>query len=128
MIDYNDSNQRTIAEFDWPFHSALDAHNLWVKLGQCIPWDGLAQGYHKSLSSKRGRPAKDARLVIGAVIIKHKLGLSDRETVSQIKRIRTYNTLSGLSVIKDQLRLYPRCWLKYANVWGIWLLPRKRYR
>ncbi len=85
MIDYNDSNQRTIAEFDWPFHSALDAHNLWVKLGQCIPWDGLAQGYHKSLSSKRGRPAKDARLVIGAVIIKHKLGLSDRETVSQIQ-------------------------------------------
>ena len=32
-----------------------------------------------------GRPSKDARLVIGAVIIKHKLNLSDRETVAQIQ-------------------------------------------
>ena len=31
-----------------------------------------------------GRPAKDSRLVIGAVIIKHKLKHSDEETVAQI--------------------------------------------
>jgi IS5 family transposase len=33
----------------------------------------------------QGRPTKDARLVIGAVIIKHKLCLSDEETVAQIQ-------------------------------------------
>jgi hypothetical protein len=33
----------------------------------------------------QGRPTKDAQLVIGAVIIKHKLCLSDEETVAQIQ-------------------------------------------
>jgi transposase, IS5 family len=37
------------------------------------------------MSAKRGRPAKNARLVIGAVIIKHKLNLSGEETVLQIQ-------------------------------------------
>jgi len=32
-----------------------------------------------------GPPAKDARIVIGAVIIKHKLSISDEETVEQIR-------------------------------------------
>jgi hypothetical protein len=56
-----------------------------VKLSDCIPWDELAEGYYAGLSDTRGRPTKDARLVIGAVIIKHKLCLSDRETVAQIQ-------------------------------------------
>jgi len=54
-------------------------------MGDCIPWDELAEGYYQGLSNKQGRPTKDARLVIGAVIIKHKLCLSDRETVCQIQ-------------------------------------------
>jgi IS5 family transposase len=33
----------------------------------------------------QGHPAKNARLVIGAVIIKHELCLSDEETVCQIQ-------------------------------------------
>ena len=37
------------------------------------------------MSKNKGRPGKDARLVIGAVIIKHKLCLSDEETVAQIQ-------------------------------------------
>lgn len=45
----------------------------------------MAEAYYQSLSNRQGRPTKDARLVIGAVIIKHKLCLSDRETVAQIQ-------------------------------------------
>ncbi len=85
MIRYRSQKQLTLAEFDWPFQVALDEHNRWVKLSECIPWDELAQGYYQGLCDTQGRPTKDARLVIGAVIIKHKLGLSDRETVSQIQ-------------------------------------------
>jgi transposase, IS5 family len=85
MIRTSSSKQLTIAEFDWPFETALDKNNRWVKLSQCIPWDELAESYYQGLSSERGRPAKDARLVIGAVIIKHKLCLSDVETVQQIQ-------------------------------------------
>jgi IS5 family transposase len=79
------AKQLTIAEFDWPFETALDKNNRWVKLSECIPWDELAESYYQGLSADRGRPLKDARLMIGAVIIKHKLCLSDVETVLQIQ-------------------------------------------
>ena len=85
MIRYHSQKQLPLAEFDWPFQTALDENNRWVKLSQCIPWDALAEGYYQGLSLKQGRPTKDARLVIGAVIIKHKLCLSDEESVAQIQ-------------------------------------------
>ena len=85
MIRSHSHNQLTLAEFDWPFQVALDEKNRWVKMSQLIPWDALAEGYYQNLSTTQGRPAKDARLVIGAVIIKHKLCLSDEETVCQIQ-------------------------------------------
>lgn len=37
------------------------------------------------MSSAQGRPGKDACLVIGSVITKHKLNLNDKETVLKIK-------------------------------------------
>ncbi len=85
MIRYQSHKQLTLSEFDWPFQTVLDENNRWVKLSKCIRWDELAQAYYEGLSAKRGRPMKDARLVIGAVIIKHRLCLSDRETVAQIQ-------------------------------------------
>ena len=85
MIRITSSKQLTIAEFDWPFDTALDKHNRWVKLSECIPWDELAESYYQGFAADRGRPMKEARLVIGAVIIKHKLCLSDVETVQQIQ-------------------------------------------
>jgi hypothetical protein len=85
MIRYQSHRQLSLAEFDWPFQTALDEANRWVKISQCIPWDELAEAYYEGLSVSQGRPTKDARLVIGAVIIKHKLCLSDRETVAQIQ-------------------------------------------
>ena len=85
MIRYRSHKQLSLEEFDWPFQTALDKDNRWVKLSECIPWDELAERYYQGLSNTQGRPTKDARLVIGAVIIKHKLCLSDRETVAQIQ-------------------------------------------
>ncbi|MCK9608686.1 MAG: IS5 family transposase [Methylomonas sp.] len=85
MIRTTSSKQLTIAEFDWPFDTALDKHNRWVTLSECIPWDELAESYYQGFAADRGRPMKEARLVIGAVIIKHKLCLSDVETVQQIQ-------------------------------------------
>ncbi|PTN08423.1 transposase [Nitrosomonas aestuarii] len=63
----------------------LDPDNRRVKLSDCIPWDELAESYHKMLSLRLDRPIKDTRIVIGAVIIKHKLSVSDDETVEQIR-------------------------------------------
>ena len=97
MIRYCSSKQLTIPEFDWPFQTDLDENNRWVRMSQCIPWDELAEGYYQGLSSQIGRPAKDARLVIGAVIIKHKLCLSDAETVQQIQENPYMQYFVGLS-------------------------------
>ena len=85
MIRYRSEKQPTLDGFETPFQTALDPNNRWVKLSRCIPWDELAEGCYAGLSSSQGRPAKDARPVIGAVIIKHKLCLSDEETVLQIQ-------------------------------------------
>jgi len=85
MIRYRSQKQLTLKGFKTPFETELDANNRWVKLSECIPWDELAEGYYQGLCATQGRPTKDARLVIGAVIIKHKLCLSDEETVQQIR-------------------------------------------
>jgi len=86
MIRESNGNQLTLAEFDWPFLEPLDEDNRWVKLGDMIPWEALSVPYLKNFPNTiQGRPAKPARLVIGALIIKHKLVLSDRETVDQIR-------------------------------------------
>lgn len=85
MIRSQSSKQLSLKAFDWPFQTVLDDNNRWVKLSQCIPWDELAEAYYQGLSVSQGRPVKDARLVIGAVIVKHKLCLSDRETVAQLQ-------------------------------------------
>jgi IS5 family transposase len=71
MIRIHSQKQMTLEGFETPFERAMDKNNRWVKLGECIPWDALAEAYYQSFTTKMGRPAKDARLVIGAVIIKH---------------------------------------------------------
>ncbi|HED39418.1 MAG TPA: hypothetical protein ENJ13_03200 [Chromatiales bacterium] len=70
----------------------------------CIPWGALVEGYYQSLSGTQGRPSKDARLVIGAVIIKYKLCLFD-EWIDCCSIIGWHNTQStaGLSVSNDSV-------------------------
>lgn len=67
-----------------------------------IPWDDLAVCYYKIMDSEKGRPGKDARLVIGALIIKHKLTLSDEETVMQIQENPYLQYFVGFSRYKDE--------------------------
>lgn len=85
MIRYKSEKQSTLDGFQTFFERALDGENRWAKLAKLMPWDEMADGYYRSMAAGMGRPAKDARLVIGAVIIKHKLCLSDEETIEQIR-------------------------------------------
>ncbi len=56
-----------------------------MKLGNTLPWDSLASIYYRSMSSDIGAPAIDARIMIKAMIIKHKLKFDDRETFETIR-------------------------------------------
>ena len=42
--------------------------------------------YAINFSVERGAPALNFRMALGALMIKEKLGISDRETVEQIKK------------------------------------------
>jgi len=85
MIREMSERQLSLQEFIHPFGCDLNPENRWVKLAEVIPWDALSIPYRERMSASQGRPAKPARLVIGALIIKHKLNLSDEETVRQIQ-------------------------------------------
>ena len=85
MIKYTSTKQLCIEEFKTPFYHGLDKNNRWAKLASQIPWDEFARIYSKSLCEDFGRPSLDARIVIGALIIKHIKGLSDEETIEEIK-------------------------------------------
>jgi IS5 family transposase len=102
MIRYTSEKQIPLEGFVLPFGGRLNPENRWVKLGQRIPWDELAQGYYKQMSAGHGRPAKNARLVIGAVIIKHKMNLSDEETVLQIQENPYLQYFVGLPKYQDE--------------------------
>ena len=97
MIRYKSNNQLTIEEFKAPFEIKLDKENRWAKLAALIPWDELADIYYRGLSKKMGPPAIDARIVIGALIVKHKLGLDDRETIETIRENPYIQFFLGLS-------------------------------
>ena len=64
---------------------SLDPTNRWYKLAQAMPWDEIERVYNQSLDNKHcGGGNKSARMVIGALIIKHKMNLSDEETIQAI--------------------------------------------
>jgi len=84
MIKYTPSSQLTLEAFKHPFTKELKKDNRWVKLAELVPWDDLAGIYAKNMNADAGRLSVDIRMVIGALIIKHKLKLSDRDTVDMI--------------------------------------------
>jgi IS5 family transposase len=82
---YISPNQLTIPGFETPFEQQLTKNNRWVRLGELIPWDEVVGQYDKLFQSEEGKPPINGRVVLGAVIIKHMLNLTDRETINQIQ-------------------------------------------
>ena len=97
MIRYTPQSQLTLEGFETPFLQHLDKDNRWVKLANSIPWDKLANIYYRKMNSDFGAPSLSARMVIGAVIIKHMLNIDDREVVAQIQENMYLQYLVGLS-------------------------------
>ena len=67
------------------FGSTLDAENRWAIFSILIPWEELEQAYAPQFNPTTGAPVKPARLAFGALFIKQRLGLTDEETVEQIR-------------------------------------------
>jgi hypothetical protein len=68
-----------------PFGGTLDPDNRWVVFSALMPWEELEETYAPQFSPTTGAPAKSVRLAFGALFIKQRLGLTDEETVEQIR-------------------------------------------
>lgn len=102
MIRYHSNRQLKFEFYESPFAGQLDSTNRWVELAESLPWEELSRIYHRSLSHDQGAPSKPARQVIGAVIIKHKLKLNDREVVAQIQENPYLQYFVGLEKFTHQ--------------------------
>ena len=107
MIKYTPTNQLTLEVFSHPFENELSPDNRWVKLSKVVPWDELAGVYAKQLDRNSGRESIDIRMVIGAIIVKHKLGLDDRGTVEMISENIYLQYFCGLSSFQTQIPFHP---------------------
>lgn len=67
----------------FPFGGRLNENNRWLRVMGLIPWEKLEKEYSKYFS-EMGRPATDARLIIGLILLKHMTGLSDRSVVEEV--------------------------------------------
>lgn len=88
------------------FRSSLDSlskSNRWVQLGDTLPWPDIERLYnHRLNNGKRGAGNKPARMIIGALLIKHKMNLSDEETILAIQENPYMQYFVGLSEFTDK--------------------------
>ena len=96
---YRQTNQDKLTpeNFELPFLVKLNPENRWIIMAQLIPWSEFEQEYAEKFSEKMGAPAKPFRMALGALIIKEIRGISDRETVEQIKENPYLQYFIGMS-------------------------------
>ena len=85
MYRSSSRGQLEFPNFYLPFSGHLDPDNRWIVLARLIPWKLAEEIYLKSLCDDFGVPALPARVALGALLIKERLGLTDRETVEAIQ-------------------------------------------
>ena len=102
MYRKKNTHQLQFEDFHLPFGGKLRSDNRWVVLAKQIPWYHIEQVYCANFSeSKAGCPAKSARIALGALIIKERLGTTDRETVLQIAENPYLQYFLGFSEYRD---------------------------
>lgn len=97
------TGQLEFENFYLPFGGKLRSDNRWVILAKKIPWDIIEQRYAANFKgSTTGKPAKSARVALGALIIKERLGTSDIETVEQIRENPYLQYFLGFGRYRDK--------------------------
>jgi hypothetical protein len=86
MYRQNETEVVTTENPELKFEGKLAKDNRWVIMSELIPWQEFEEEYAKNFSETgMGAPAKPFRIALGSLIIKERLGISDRETVEQIR-------------------------------------------
>jgi IS5 family transposase len=83
---YFSTRQLTFVSIESPFSQNLRADNRWVQLAANIPWDDIVKVYTRQMKNNRtGASNINPRVVIGSLMVKHILNLSDRDTILAIQ-------------------------------------------
>ena len=102
MYRQTSPGQLSFENFYLPFGGKLSGKNRWVKLAAMMPWERFESSYAAQFSKGEGAPAKPFRMALGALIIKERLGVSDGETVEQVRENPYLQYFLGLSEYSDQ--------------------------
>ncbi len=102
MYRFSEQPDLTPENFELTPGSKLSADNRWVIMASLIPWSEFEEAYAKLFDLEKGAPAKSFRLALGTLIIKEKLGISDRETVEQIKENPYLQYFIGLNSYQQE--------------------------
>ena len=84
------------SDFELPFEGRFSADNR-------FPWSEFEEDYAENFPTEMGAPAKSFRMALGALIIKEKRGISDRETVEQIRENPYLQYFIGQSTYSNKL-------------------------
>ena len=85
MYKKDSGHQISFYDFNQSCGMQLDTSNEWIILAERIPWDACEEMYAEMFPSKTGHPALPVRVALGALIIKQRKHLSDRDLVKEIK-------------------------------------------
>jgi len=102
MYRFEEQSQVSSENFELPFEGKLSEDNRWVIMASLIPWSDFEEEYASIFTEEIGAPAKSFRMALGALIIKEKLGISDRETVEQIKENPYLQYFIGISSYRNE--------------------------
>ena len=109
-------NQLAFEDFYLPFGGKLRSNNRWVLLAQMVPWETAEILYKKQFAqSGQGAPAKPARVALGALIIKERLGVSDEEAVAQIRENPYLQYFLGFHEFRDEAPFDPSMFVHFRQ-------------
>lgn len=118
MIQYSSQFQTKIEDFSSLYQLNLSPNNRWIQLSFLLPWDELVKIYSKKFSEKMGAKSINPRIIIGSFIIKHKLGLSDEETLQTISENPYMQFFLGLDNYAPDLLFSPTLFVEIRKRLG----------
>ena len=102
----------------FPFGGQLKETNRWLKIKKIIPWEEL-EGKYKNYFSHTGRPAKDAQLIIGLILLKHMTAKSDEEISLELQENIYWQAFCGLEHFETERLLESSSLTKMRKRLGI---------
>ena len=118
MVRYTSQFQAKFQEFSSLYQLRLNPDNRWIQLASLLPWDEMVYIYKKKFNNTIGAPSVNPRYIIGAFVIKHKLRLSDEETLQTISENPYMQFFLGLEDYTPELLFSPTLFVEARKKLG----------